>query len=111
MFSPRAAFGARFRISSAPRLVFAAPLAGVGLSRATLAEVHPNAAPVVEHYVEATGGRAACEAESTLHSQGRIEAIGLTGHWDLWVAAPDRWMRRFTLGSLRIREGFDGCVA
>jgi hypothetical protein len=75
------------------------------------AQVHPAAVPIVQHYVDATGGRDALAAERTLHFKGRIEAIGLTGRWEMWTAAPDRWMRRITLGSLRFREGFDGTVA
>jgi aspartyl protease len=74
-------------------------------------EVLADAAPAVQHYVDATGGREALAAERTLHVKGRIEAIGLKGRWEMWTAAPDRWMRRFTLGSLRFREGFDGTVA
>ncbi len=75
------------------------------------AAIHPRAQAAVDHYIEATGGTAVREAERTLHTHGKIEAIGLTGEWDLWLAAPDRWARRFTLGSLHFREGFDGQVA
>jgi Aspartyl protease len=75
------------------------------------AEILEDAIPIVQRYVEATGGRERLAAERTLHLKGRIEAIGLRGRWELWTAAPDRWTRRFTLGSLRFREGFDGTVA
>src|SRR5262245_41391047 len=78
---------------------------------AVRAEILDDALPVVQHYVEATGGRDALAAEHTVHVKGRIEAIGLAGRWEMWTMAPDRWMRRFTLGSLRFREGFDGSVA
>ncbi len=89
-------------------LAIAAPLGASVIARA---EVHPRAAPVVQHYLDATRGPQAREAEHTLHVMGRLEAIGLTGRWDLWLAAPDRWARRLALGSLRFREGFDGSVA
>ncbi len=75
------------------------------------AEIEPKAESIVQHYVDATGGRAALEAELTVHYQGRIESMGLTGRWEMWTTSPDRWVRRFNLGSLRIREGFDGAVA
>src|SRR5262245_24051550 len=78
---------------------------------AVRAEILEDAVPVVQHYVDATGGREALAAERTLHVKGRIEAIGLSGRWEMWTMSPDRWMRRFTLGSLRFREGFDGTVA
>jgi hypothetical protein len=81
------------------------------LPAAARAEILEDATPVVERYVAATGGRAALAAEHTLHVKGRIESIGLAGRWEMWTMAPDRWMRRFTLGSLRFREGFDGTVA
>jgi len=90
------------------------PIAAAGmvaLAPPSRADVHSDAAPVVEHYIQATGGHAACQAESSLHLMGRIEAIGMTGRWETWTAAPDRWMRRLTLGPLAIREGFDGHVA
>src|SRR5215831_9896405 len=75
------------------------------------AEIIGDAAPIVQHYADATGGRDALAAEHTIHVKGRIEAIGLSGRWEMWTMAPDRWMRRFTLGSLHFREGFDGTVA
>ena len=81
------------------------------LPAAARAEILQDAAPVVERYVAATGGRDALAAERTLHVKGRIESIGLAGRWEMWTMAPDRWMRRFTMGSLRFREGFDGTVA
>ena len=78
---------------------------------AARAEITDRAVPIVQHYLDATGGRAAREAERTVHYKGRIESAAMTGRWELWVASPDRWMRRMTLGSLRFREGFDGKAA
>ncbi len=98
----------RFAAASA---TFAA-LAAIALQPiASPAEIVGDAGPIVQHYVDATGGRERLASEQALHFKGRIEAIGLTGRWEMWTAAPDRWMRRFTLGSLRFREGFDGAVA
>ena len=81
------------------------------ITPAPRAEILEDAVPIVRRYVDATGGPERLAAERTLHFKGRIEAIGLTGRWELWTAAPDRWTRRFTLGSMRFREGFDGTVA
>ena len=80
-------------------------------ARMAQAQVNPNAAPVLARLVEATGGSEARENEQTLRLKGRIQAIGLRGRWEMTLAAPDRWTRTFTLGSLKIREGFDGTVA
>src|SRR2546428_1450899 len=75
------------------------------------AEIHPRAESVVQRYLDATGGSEARAAERTLRFKGRIQAVGLTGSWEMELAAPDRWVRRMRLGSLRLREGFDGQVA
>lgn len=80
-------------------------------ARAARAQIHPTAAPILARLVEATGGSEARENEQTLRMKGRIQAIGLTGRWEVCLAAPDKWTRSITLGSLKIREGFDGTVA
>lgn len=94
----------------APRAAAACALLAA-LAAPARAEVEPRALPVVERYLAATGGREARVAETTQHYKGRIEAAGLRGRWELWVAQPDRWVRTTTLGSLHLREGFDGSVA
>jgi hypothetical protein len=88
-------------------------LAFVGLIAPAVAraDIQAGAAPIVQRYLDATGGRAARESESTLHLRGHIEAEGLSGRWEMWQAAPDRWVRRFDIGPLHVREGFDGTVA
>jgi hypothetical protein len=86
--------------------MFAPPMA-----REARAQVNSNAAPILARLVEATGGSEARAQEQTLRLKGRIKAIGLSGRWEMCLAAPDHWTRSFTLGSLRIREGFDGKVA
>ena len=109
---PAAPGAPRFRRAfAAPTraLVAAAILAGAGSS--ARAEITDRARPIVQRYLDATGGGAAREAERTLHLKGRIHAAELSGRWEMWVAAPDRWMRSMRLGSLRFREGFDGHVA
>ncbi len=75
------------------------------------AEIHPRAESVVQRYLDATGGREARAAERTLRFKGRIQAVGLTGSWEMVLAAPDHWVRRMRLGSLHLREGFDGQIA
>ncbi len=75
------------------------------------AEVQFRAQAAVDRYLAATGGSAARASEATLHFKGRIQTAGLTGRWEMWLAAPDHWARRMTLGSLRVREGFDGTTA
>jgi hypothetical protein len=91
-------------------LALAGALALIGASSAKAA-IHERAVPIVAHYVQATGGQAARDAEQTLYVHGRIHAEGFNGTWEMWTAAPDRWARRYRLGPLRIREGYDGHVA
>jgi len=75
------------------------------------AELFPGADSVVARYVRATGGDSALAAQRSVRLQGRIESSGLKGRWEMTFAAPDRWVRRFTLGPLKLREGFDGKVS
>ena len=49
----------------------------LGLAALSQAAIQPRAQAAVDHYIQATGGAAALEAERTLHTHGRIEAIGL----------------------------------
>ena len=83
-------------------------LLGAGSAHAAM----PAAARgVIERYVQATGGRAALEADTLLHSTGRIKDPGMTGRFEEWRRAPDRALRIERLGTLKTREGFDGRVA
>jgi hypothetical protein len=109
---PAAPSASRFRgafTALARAIIAIAILAGAGPG--ARAEITERAEPIVQRYLDATGGRAARVAERTLHCKGSIHSAELSGRWEMWVAAPDRWMRRMTLGSLRFREGFDGRVA
>jgi len=51
-------------------------------ARATIA---PEAQPIVERYVTATGGRAALDAEHSLRVKGRLNTIELRGQSFLWL--------------------------
>ena len=75
------------------------------------ADIEAAAVPIVQRYLDATGGRDARANEATLRFRGHLEAEGMSGRWEMWQAAPDRWARRFDMGTLHIREGFDGRVA
>ena len=76
--------------------------------RSVPAEITPAAQEVVDRYVEATGGRAALEAERGTHAFGRIETIKLKGTIEQWTQTPDKFAVRIRLGSLRLRTGTDG---
>jgi len=78
---------------------------------AARAELLPGADSIVTHYVAATGGAEALARERVVRIEGHVQSMGLAGTWELVTASPDRWMRRFHLGPLRFREGFDGHVA
>ncbi len=79
--------------------------------RPALAAISPEAGAVVERYLAATGGRAAFEAESTLHVKGRLVAEGLKGTYEAWWRAPGCLLTRIRLGSLRIATGCRDSVA
>lgn len=95
----------------ARRTAVATLVAGLALASAARAESLTGAAEIVQRYVAATGGDSAFAAEQVVRLKGRVESIGLKGSWELVYAPPDRWVRRFRLGPLRFREGFDGTVA
>jgi hypothetical protein len=75
------------------------------------ADVQFRAQASLSRCLAATGGSAARASEATLYFKGRIQSAGLSGRWEMWLAAPDHWARRMTLGSLRVRAGFDGTTA
>ena len=93
-------------------LALALALSGPALAqRPATAAIHPHAAAVLDHYIAATGGRAARDSERTVYQRGTIHSIGFDGTWELWLEQPDRWARHFVLGPLDFREGYDGRVA
>src|SRR5262245_52008091 len=63
---------------------------------------------VIEHYVEATGGRAAFDRNGALRVRGRLKSSGMTGTFDQRTMRPDRMVSTTRLGSLKIRIGYDG---
>jgi hypothetical protein len=75
------------------------------------ATITPDARRVVDAYLEVTGGRAAFEAERTLHAKGTILARGLTGSFETWSQAPGRTLTVIRLGAIQIDAGCDGSVA
>jgi hypothetical protein len=89
----------------------AACLAIVGRPCPLEAAIDARGQAVVDRYVEATGGRAALEAERTTHSFGRIETIQLKGTIEQWTQVPDKLVVRISLGSLRFITGTDGRTA
>jgi len=92
-------------------LVALAALFALSTPTMARADIDAGAIPIVQRYLEATGGRDTLESENTLYLRGHIEADGLSGRWEMWQASPDLWMRRFDIGPLHVREGFEGSVA
>jgi hypothetical protein len=93
------------RAAAAALAVALVPFAGVR------AEVAPEAKPVVERYVAASGGRAVVEAQRSMHVIAEISAFGLKGEVESWQSAPDRRANRVALGPFTLREGYDGTTA
>ena len=75
------------------------------------AAITPEAANVVNRYVAAVGGRAAVEAERTVHSKSTVAAFGFTGTLETWTQRPDRIASHTVLGPLTLEDGFDGTTA
>ena len=88
-----------------------APLAAVLLTCPTAADITPEARRIVDRHVEATGGKAAFEADRSLYVRSKISALGLTGTHELWTRRPDRRATDTRLGPLSFQEGYDGTVA
>ncbi len=72
--------------------------------------ISPEAQRIVDRYVEATGGRAALDAERTLHVKGRLNTLSLRGRFERWVGVPSRLLEHVSLGTMRLQQGFDGTV-
>ena len=86
-------------------------LAGLVPAPALRAAITPEAAPVVNRYVTAVGGRAAVEAERSVHSRSTVAAFGFTGTLESWIQRPDRIASRTALGPFTLQDGFDGTTA
>src|SRR5262245_38350215 len=97
---------------AAPRIAFVlvAALALAPAARPAVAATAKPATDVLQAYVEATGGRAALDAEHTVYVRGRVRSMGMTGTFEQWVQHPDRFLQRITLGPVRMRTGYDGRV-
>ncbi len=93
---------------TAPAIALACTLA---LPASPGATTRHGAGEVIERWIEASGGREARDAQQTLHVKGRLTAAELHGTYELWLAAPDRWAMQIRLGSLHIRDGYDGETA
>ncbi|HXS83683.1 MAG TPA: retropepsin-like aspartic protease, partial [Methylomirabilota bacterium] len=71
----------------------------------------PSARGFIDRYVQATGGRAALDADTALHIRGRVIDAGMKGTFEIWTSSPARALRVERVGSLRTKQGIDGEVA
>lgn len=94
--------------NAAQALALAAAVASASAARA---QVAPDAQAVIDRWIEATGGRAAYEAERALYVRTAIEGFGLKGVLESWGERPDRSAGRTEIGPFALREGFDGTRA
>lgn len=90
---------------SLPLLVAAVCLSGATSARASIST---EAQPIVDRYVDATGGRAALDAERSLHFKGRLNTLSLRGNFERWIQAPNRLLEHLSLGTMRVQQGYDG---
>jgi predicted aspartyl protease len=73
-----------------------------------LATVAPDAAPLLDAWATAMGGRDALDAFGALHAKGSYEKGGLTGTIELWVTPRGERREEIVLGPLREVRIFDG---
>lgn len=94
------------------RRVWALALAACALApSAAAAQQLPPAEQLVQHYVQAVGGRDALLAPRTTRTRGTFEmpAAGITGELEVISGKPNRVATRVTIPALgEIRNGFDG---
>jgi hypothetical protein len=77
---------------------------------AARASITPDAAKVVERYVELTGGRATLAAERSVHTIVKVSAYGFTGRQETWTEYPDHEAAVTVLGPFTLKDGYDGTV-
>ena len=94
----------------APALVLACAAASLAAwpARATIT---PDAAKVVQRYLEVTGGARSFAAESTNYTHAKLYAFGFEGSFASWYARPGRRYARTELGPFKLSEGVNGATA
>jgi len=92
---------------SAGWMVFIALLGAVP-ARAGSTDPERVARERIARYVEATGGRAALDADTVLHVTGRTQDGGLSGTFEGWLHSPDHLLRIDRVGTVRTKQGYDG---
>ena len=96
------------RWAAASAILFASGFTPVAPVRA---EITPQAAQVVQRYLEVTGGPAAFAAERVLYTHAKVDGFGFQGDFEAWSARPDRHFSRTQLGPFALSEGTDGAQA
>jgi hypothetical protein len=74
---------------------------------AARAAVDEAARPVLERYLREIGGQAQLDLRS-VHTRGSLQAFGMKGSIESWVARPDRNATRFAIGPFAVASGYDG---
>jgi hypothetical protein len=102
------------RLAVVISLSLALSVCGHAQSSAPASAKPPAAAPtvdqVVDHYIQATGGRAAWQKALSRVSKGTIEvpAMNLSGTIEIYEKAPDRILSIIRVAGASFRQGFDG---
>ena len=91
--------------------LLALPLLSASSAEAASTDPIRRAREVIARYVDASGGRAALDADTLLHRKGRIVQQGSTGRWQDWRQGSDRTLSVTQMGLIKSREGFDGARA
>jgi zinc protease len=79
-------------------------------TKPSAAAAMPTVDQVIDHYIQATGGRAAWQQALSRVSKGTIEvpAMNLSGTIEIYEKAPDRILSIIRVAGASFRQGFDG---
>jgi zinc protease len=82
-------------------------------AKAPSAAAGPSVDRIIQHYIEAIGGRAAIEKFTSRASLGKIEvpSMNLTGTVMMEEKAPDKLLQTVVINGNIFRQGFDGANA
>ena len=93
-------------------IVLAAPSRGQAPAQSAPAAPFPSVDRILNHYVEAVGGRGAWLKLTSRVTMGTIDvaAQNLSGTIELREKAPDRILSVIRISGILFRQGFDGTV-
>ena len=65
-------------------------------------------AQISENFFKAIGGADKAKSVKTIVQKGKIEAMGMSGDFELKTASPNKTMQIMSIAGMKIKQGFDG---